>query len=374
MSRQSVACVMFGLSVVAAGAMSGAEKAGPISSDGPATAAHHRSYEAIVADLRKQRRAFHDNMLTASDITDPAKRAKAAPTLIPIMKRAIGYLQELKETEYPEGVIAANREIPFFTSSLALFGDKPTLDQLDQDARGPRSTRSISAQASLLMVRWVDAAHDPAAQQKVLADAQKLARDNPENEHLTDILVNMIDVGAATKDLSKAANETALSMNTPLANQMKEQAEREQKLAKLEDKPLNIEGANVDGSHFSTAHWKGKVVLVDFWATWCPNCLEEMPRVKKAYADFHDKGLEIVGVSSDHDADQLKQFLAQNRGDMPWPQLFDPANLDWNPIATSLGVEALPTMFLIDKKGIVRSTNAVENLEEQIPKLLAEQN
>lgn len=372
MSGRSIASVVLGLSILMAGAACGADKAA--SSDAAAATPTHRSYEAIVTDLHKERRAFHDNMLAASEIINPAKRTQAAPKLIPIMKRAIGYLRELKDTEYPEGVIAANREIPFFNSSLALFGDKETLAQLQQEAKGPHSTRSANAQASLLMVRWVDTAHDAAAQQKVLEDAQQLARDNPENDHLTDILENMVDIGPATKEMSKAANDIALSMNTPLANQMKQQAEREEKLAKLDNKPLTIEGAKVDGSHFSTADWKGKVVLVDFWATWCPTCMEEMPRVEKAYADFHQKGFEIVGISNDHDTDQLKQFLVQNHAEMPWPQLFDPGNLDWNPIATSLGVESLPTMFLIDKKGVVRSTNAIANFEEQIPKLLAEQN
>jgi peroxiredoxin len=362
--------IVVGMSIAMGNAACLADKS--TSGDSVPTTSPPRSYEAIAADLHKERRAFHDNMLTASEITDPAKRAEAAPKLIPIMKQAIGYLRELKDTEYPEGVIAANREIPFFTASLALFGDKQTLTQLQQEAKGaPHSTRSVNAQASLLMVRWIEMAHDAAAQQTVLEEAKKLARDNPENDHLTDALENMVDIGPATKELSKTANDIALSMNTPMANQMKEQAERQQKLAKMENKPLTIEGTKVDGSHFSTADWKGKVVLVDFWATWCPTCMEEMPRVKKAYAEFHDKGLEIVGVSSDHETDQLKQFLAQSH-DMPWPQLFDPSDLDWSPIARSLGVEALPTMFLIDKQGVVRSTNAIENFEEQIPKLLAE--
>jgi thiol-disulfide isomerase/thioredoxin len=132
-----------------------------------------------------------------------------------------------------------------------------------------------------------------------------------------------------------------------------------------------MEGLALDGSKFSTAAWKGKVVLIDFWATWCGPCKEELPNVKKAYADYHAKGLEIIGVSCDNGAGTLKQYLEKNP-DMPWPQLFDPAKPGWHEIATNLGVKGIPTMFLIDRAGILRTTEARGNLEKEIPKLLAE--
>jgi peroxiredoxin len=370
MKLRSIAIFMLGTGWVVGGAACAAATASA-PAGAPATSPARRSYVAITADIRKEQRLFRENLPAGSAISDPAKRAAAAPKLIPIMNRTLGYLRELRETQIPQGVIAANREIPFFTASLALFGDKDTLAQLEHDAKASPSPQSVNAQGSLLMVRWVDAAHDPAAQKKILDQSRQLAREHPRNDHLTDVLINMAEVGPATKDLSHAINDVALSMNTPMATQIKEQADRDQKLAALNNKPLVIEGNTPDGTHFSTADWKGKVILVDFWASWCPNCLEELPRVTKTYAQFHEQGLEVLGISSDHDPAQLKQFLAQNH-DMPWPQLFDPKNLDWNPIATSLGVESLPTMFLIDKKGIVRSVSATEDMEVQIPQLLAE--
>jgi peroxiredoxin len=114
---------------------------------------------------------------------------------------------------------------------------------------------------------------------------------------------------------------------------------------------------------------------VDFWATWCGPCREELPRVKKAYADFHDKGLEVLGVSNDYKADDLTKFVAADPA-MPWPQLFDPAAAaqhKWHPITEGFGINGIPMMFLIDKKGVLRTVEARENFEEEIPKLLAEE-
>jgi len=96
--------------------------------------------------------------------------------------------------------------------------------------------------------------------------------------------------------------------------------------------------------------------------------------VKKAYEDYHEKGLEILGVSNDYEASALKKFVAKDPK-MPWPQLIDESAArlhKWNPITQGFGINGIPTMFLIDKKGVCRTVNARENFEEMIPKLLAE--
>ena len=134
-------------------------------------------------------------------------------------------------------------------------------------------------------------------------------------------------------------------------------------------KPLDLKFTAVDGAEFDLAKWRGKVVLVDFWATWCGPCRRAMPAVVNTYRNLHAKGFEVVGISLDQNREQMLKFIQANA--MPWPQYFD--GLGWrNKISTRFGVDGIPTMWLVDKTGRVRTLDAGENLEMDAAKLLAE--
>ena len=134
-------------------------------------------------------------------------------------------------------------------------------------------------------------------------------------------------------------------------------------------KPLDIKFTAIDGTPFDLAQFRGKVVLVDFWATWCSSCQEEIPYERAAYQKYHSRGFEIVGISLDEDKPALLKFTREKG--MVWPQYYDGKGWD-NAISTSFGIKSLPAMWLVNKEGILVGVNGDDDLDDQVQRLLAE--
>ncbi|MBL9135753.1 MAG: TlpA family protein disulfide reductase [Verrucomicrobiales bacterium] len=133
--------------------------------------------------------------------------------------------------------------------------------------------------------------------------------------------------------------------------------------------PFDRTVTTVDGVHLRLGDLKGKVVLIDFWASWCPPCREKLPELKALYTSSRARGLEIVGISFDDDLATLRRFVA-NEG-ITWSQVAD--GKGWSgPRAAEYGITSLPTLWLIDRQGRLRNVDARETLESSVRRLLEE--
>jgi thiol-disulfide isomerase/thioredoxin len=123
------------------------------------------------------------------------------------------------------------------------------------------------------------------------------------------------------------------------------------------------------GAPLSIGKFKGKVVLVDFWATWCGPCVAELPNVLAAYEKYHSKGFEIVGISLDQSESKLKGFLSEQK--MTWPQYFDGKGWE-SKLGHKYGVTSIPATYLLDGDGrIIAKDLRGEALDAELARLLA---
>jgi thiol-disulfide isomerase/thioredoxin len=134
--------------------------------------------------------------------------------------------------------------------------------------------------------------------------------------------------------------------------------------------PFELKFTAVDGREVDLVKLRGKVVLIDFWATWCGPCIAELPNVQQAYAAYHDRGFEVVGISLDTAKAREKLLEFVKTHGVPWPQYFD-GKVWENEIARKYAVRSIPATFLLDQSGKVVSTEARGPvLEAEVKRLL----
>jgi thiol-disulfide isomerase/thioredoxin len=156
-------------------------------------------------------------------------------------------------------------------------------------------------------------------------------------------------------------------------------AEKMSKVARdagLEPLPFPVDGqpydfslTSIDGRRLRAEDLRGKVTLIDCWATWCGPCMAKMPQLKKHYAEWRPRGFEIIGVNFDNSTEAATKAIESN--ELPWPQVLVPTDADkrnlWNQAS---GITSLPKLLLVHRDGVLRIVSSPGALDEQVEELL----
>lgn len=279
-------------------------------------------------------------------------------------------------TAYPESGQRweARMAVLQIENSLAVLAGQPPdagkhKAELVAIAADEAAPANIRADASLVLLQLTsqdfEAERTEASARALTTAIQEfLARfpDDPRKE----ILVFTEAQAAEVYDVARARElygQTAQSKNPDLADAAKTSLE----LLDLRDKPLDLEFTAVDGRKVNLADLRGQVVLLDFWATWCEPCIEEVPNLVATYEKLRARGFTIVGISLDKDKAALEKFTKKHK--MDWPQFFDGQGWD-NELAKRFKIQSVPTMWLLDREGKLADATPRGRLEKAAEKLL----
>ncbi len=159
-------------------------------------------------------------------------------------------------------------------------------------------------------------------------------------------------LGSGRKHWSKV--DTIDLTNKKELSYMAELEMEEHKTLSLGDMAPEFEAKRLDGSTFQLADYRGKkAVLIDFWATWCGPCIDEIPTIKRIADTYRNQGLEVVGVSLDRDEKALRDFVKKEQ--LSYVQVFDKEKSQ--AIAKSYGVWGIPSAFLVNQNGVINAPN-----------------
>ena len=256
---------------------------------------------------------------------------------------------------------------------LALQGDSGSIDALFDAAkvfydRKPKSTAAVEAQLTLVNLTHANALRYGQAQPKWIQEfakhSQLYAARFPDEQARS---VSLLAAAARTCELA-GLTEDAKNCYSLLITNFKDtpqaqQAEGVVRRLQLKGKKLELSGPTIDGGDVNIESYKGKMVVIVFWATHARPFIEQLPKLT-ATLKTYEKYATVVGVNLDADETAVEKFLETTS--LNWPQIFSSnrAQRGWSsPVAVHYGINTLPTIWLVDPNGVVTDTTiTAENL------------
>ena len=301
--------------------------------------------DELIADYQKIQRAMvvtSDKLLAASaDDTEDGTQVAAAA-----IQMKLGALQLLRQL----GDEQAGKDLQSFVdrlvadkrAAIAEMGRSVAL-QLKYEVPSDADEATAQKLADELKADFGKGEVSPQAAQLIMQVVMGL-----EQLQLNDVAADLCDVFG--KRLSESDDPRLAELGQRLAGTGRR--------LNLPGHPIKVTGTLLGGGDIDWSDYKGKVVLVDFWATWCAPCVQELPNVLENYNKYHDKGFDVLGVSLDNSRGAVERFVQSHK--LPWKTLFSGGDsIGWqHPMAVYYGIAAIPTVILVNQEGNVVSLNA----------------
>ena len=211
-----------------------------------------------------------------------------------------------------------------------------------------------------------------ANQKTWMKDLQDFLAKFPQADEAPEVLLQLASANEFNAEEEQARKQYAKVVEAYSGTDAAKKAAGSLRRLDMVGKSYVIKGTGRQGEPIDTAKYRGKTVLVVFWASWATPVKDTLPGLIKAQQKYQDRGLEIVGVNLDNERGDLDAFLKANP--LAWPQIFEGGGMETR-LAIEYGITSVPTMFLIDAQGKVISRNlrTATEVEGQLDKLLADQ-
>jgi len=278
--------------------------------------------------------------------------------------------------DHPKAQEARQRELEMRKTAVQL-GNVKQVARLNELQDGRAKDPQAEPEERFLL-RWRSIEREamksgPAGSPAFFDEVQKglftLRKEFPERLEVYRLMMQLLQIRSQEGEADKSRALAQTLLESTIQEEAKESVRRMIRKFEFLGKPLQLKFTASDGRAVDLEKMRGKVVMIDFWASWCVPCMIELPKVKAAYEKLQPKGFEIVGINLDEEKADMERVLT--KANLTWPQSFD--GLAWeSPLVARFGITSIPTIWLLDKKGIVRDLNPANNLEDRVEKLLQE--